>query len=116
MLDLGLPRKAGIAVLRGLRARTRSLPVLILTLSGTARLARIMRANLLDELDKQYVLTARAKGLHPFRVLTKYPLRVAFNPFVADIGNLLPSMVSGSVLVSVVQVSGAAGCTETLRL
>jgi peptide/nickel transport system permease protein len=61
-----------------------------------------LRANLLDELGKPYVETARAKGLSPAKMLTKYPLRMAFNPFVADIGNLLPAMVSGSVLVSVV--------------
>ena len=61
-----------------------------------------LRANMLDELGKPYVETAIAKGLSERRMLVKYPLRVAFNPFVADIGNLLPSMVSGSVLVSVV--------------
>ena len=61
-----------------------------------------LRANMLDELSKPYVETARAKGMAPARMLAKYPLRMAFNPFVADIGNLLPAMISGSVLVSVV--------------
>jgi peptide/nickel transport system permease protein len=63
---------------------------------------RRLRANMLDELQKQYVVTGRAKGLPPVRLLMKYPLRVALNPFIADIGNLLPQMVSGSVIVSVV--------------
>jgi peptide/nickel transport system permease protein len=57
---------------------------------------------LLDELHKQYVVTARAKGLHPFKILIKYPLRMALNPFVADIGNLLPQVISGAAIVSVV--------------
>lgn len=61
-----------------------------------------LRANMLDELNKPYVSAAQAKGVPPVRLLTKYPLRVAFNPFVADIGNLIPSLISGSVLVSVV--------------
>ncbi len=63
---------------------------------------RRLRANLLDELQKQYVTTARAKGLTPRQLLIKYPLRMALNPFISDIGNLLPQMVSGSVIVSVV--------------
>jgi peptide/nickel transport system permease protein len=63
---------------------------------------RRLRANLLDELHKQYVVTGRAKGLPPGRLLRKYPLRMALNPFVADIGNLLPGVVSGSVIVSAV--------------
>lgn len=63
---------------------------------------RRLRANLLDELGKQYVVTAHAKGLSPLKVLFKYPLRMALNPFIADIGNILPQVVSGSVLVSVV--------------
>ena len=61
-----------------------------------------LRANMLDELNKPYVTTAIAKGVPPRTMLRKYPLRVALNPFVADIGNLIPSLVSGSVLVSVV--------------
>ena len=69
---------------------------------GAAAMMQRLRANMLDELSKPYVETARAKGLGPNKLLYKYPLRMAFNPFVADIGNLLPAMVSGSVLVSVV--------------
>ena len=61
-----------------------------------------MRANLLDELGKQYYVTAKAKGLPPRQALLKYPFRMSLNPFIADIGNLLPHLVSGSVLVSLV--------------
>ena len=78
------------------------LPVLILALSGTAQLVRIMRANLLDELRKPYVVTARAKGLSETRAIMKYPVRVALNPFASTIGYLLPFVVSGSIIVSVV--------------
>ncbi len=77
-------------------------PVLVIGTSSTAGMIRRLRANLLDELQKQYVVTGRAKGLHPRRLLWKYPLRMALNPFVADIGNLLPHIVSGSVIVSAV--------------
>jgi peptide/nickel transport system permease protein len=63
---------------------------------------RRLRANLLDELQKQYVVTGRAKGLSPTKLLWKYPLRMALNPFIADIGGLLPEVVSGAVIVSVV--------------
>jgi len=77
-------------------------PVVVIGTSGTAGMIRRLRANLLDELQKQYVITGRAKGLHPGRLLVKYPLRMALNPFVADIGNLLPQVVSGSVIVSAV--------------
>jgi peptide/nickel transport system permease protein len=63
---------------------------------------RRLRANLLDELNKQYVVTGRAKGLPPGRLLVKYPLRISLNPFIADIGSLLPELISGSVIVSVV--------------
>ncbi len=77
-------------------------PVLVIGTSSTAGMIRRLRANLLDELQKQYVVTGRAKGLPPGRLLRKYPLRMALNPFIADIGNLLPSVVSGSVIVSAV--------------
>jgi len=77
-------------------------PTFVIGTSGAAAMMQRLRANMLDELGKPYVETAIAKGLTPSRMLTKYPLRMAFNPFVADIGNLLPAMVSGSVLVSVV--------------
>jgi peptide/nickel transport system permease protein len=70
--------------------------------SGTAGMIRRLRANLLDELQKQYVVTARAKGMPPLRALCKYPLRMALNPFIADIGNLLPQIISGAAIVSVV--------------
>jgi peptide/nickel transport system permease protein len=77
-------------------------PVIVIGTSGTAGMIRRLRANLLDELHKQYVVTGRAKGLPPGRLLRKYPLRMALNPFVADVGNLLPHVVSGSVIVSAV--------------
>ena len=78
------------------------IPVIVIGTSGTAAMIRRLRANLLDELQKQYVVTARAKGMPPFRLLMKYPLRMALNPFIADIGHLLPSVISGSAIVSVV--------------
>jgi peptide/nickel transport system permease protein len=78
------------------------LPALILGLGGTAQLIRIMRANLLDEVRKPYVVTARAKGLSEFRAIVKYPVRVALNPFASTIGYLLPYIVSGSIIVSLV--------------
>jgi peptide/nickel transport system permease protein len=78
------------------------IPVVVIGMSGTAGMIRRLRANLLDELQKQYVVTGRAKGLPPMRLLVKYPLRHAINPFVADIGGLLPDVISGSVIVSVV--------------
>ena len=77
-------------------------PTIVIGTAGTAAMIRRLRANLLDELGKPYVVTAKAKGLSPTKRVIKYPLRAALNPFVADIGNLLPSLVSGSVLVSVV--------------
>jgi peptide/nickel transport system permease protein len=85
------------------------IPVVVIGTSGTAAMIRRLRANLLDELQKQYVVTARAKGMPPFGLLVKYPLRMALNPFIADIGNLLPSVISGSAIVAVVlslQTSG----------
>jgi peptide/nickel transport system permease protein len=78
------------------------IPVVVIGTSGTAGMIRRLRANLLDELQKQYVVTGRAKGLPPFKLLMKYPLRMALNPFIADIGNLLPQVVSGAAIVSVV--------------
>lgn len=77
-------------------------PTIVIGLAGTAAMIRRMRANLLDELAKQYYVTARAKGLPPGKALLKYPFRMSLNPFIADIGNLLPGLVSGSVLVSLV--------------
>lgn len=78
------------------------IPALILGLSGMAQGIRIMRANLLDELRKPYVMTARARGLHPTWVVMKYPVRVALNPFASTIGYTLPYIVSGSIIVSLV--------------
>ncbi|MEQ1889208.1 MAG: ABC transporter permease [Alphaproteobacteria bacterium] len=79
-----------------------AIPVLVIGSGGTAAMIRRLRANLLDELQKPYVTTARSKGMAPLPLLIKYPLRMALNPFIADIGDLLPQMVSGSVIVSVV--------------
>jgi peptide/nickel transport system permease protein len=78
------------------------IPVVVIGTSHTAGMIRRLRANLLDELQKQYVITGRAKGLPPFRLLMKYPLRMSLNPFIADIGNLLPQVVSGAAIVSIV--------------
>lgn len=78
------------------------IPAIVLGVSGTAQLIRIMRSNLLDELRKPYVVTARARGLPEYRVIMRYPVRVALNPFVSTIGYLLPYVVSGSIIVSLV--------------
>ncbi len=78
------------------------IPVVVIGTSGTAGMIRRLRANLLDELQKQYVITGRAKGLSPIRLLTKYPLRMALNFFIADVGSLLPAVVSGSEVVAIV--------------
>jgi len=78
------------------------IPVIIVGTAGTAGMIRRLRANLLDELQKQYVMTARAKGLHPFRTLIKYPLRMALNFFVSDIGSILPSIISGAEITAIV--------------
>jgi peptide/nickel transport system permease protein len=77
-------------------------PVVVIGTAGTAGMIRRLRANLLDELQKQYVTTARAKGVPRGRLLRRYPLRMALNPFISDIGSLLPQIVSGSVIVSAV--------------
>ena len=78
------------------------IPAIVLGTAGTAGLIRIMRANLLDELSKPYVVTARAKGLSETSLILKYPVRVALNPFASTIGYLIPYVVSGSIIVSVV--------------
>jgi peptide/nickel transport system permease protein len=78
------------------------IPVIVIGTAGTAGLIRVMRGNLLDELPKQYVMTARAKGVSPVKLLMKYPVRVALNPLVSTVGWVLPGIVSGSVIVSVV--------------
>jgi len=77
-------------------------PVIVIGTAGTAAMIRRLRANLLDELQKQYVVTGRAKGLPPLRLLMKYPMRMALNPFISDIGSLLPQIISGAAIVSVV--------------
>lgn len=77
-------------------------PMIVLGIAGTARLTRIMRANLLDELNKPYVVTARAKGLSEWRLVLKYPVRVAVNPLVSTIGWYLPQLFSGSLIVATV--------------
>lgn len=77
-------------------------PVIVIGTSGTAAMIRRLRANLLDELQKQYYVTALAKGMPRRRALLKYPLRMALNPFIADIGNILPHLISGATIVSVV--------------
>jgi peptide/nickel transport system permease protein len=78
------------------------IPGVVLGTAGIAGLIRVMRNNLLDELGKPYVVTARAKGLASWRVIIKYPVRVAINPFISGIGSMLPGLVSGSVIVSIV--------------
>ena len=78
------------------------IPVIVIGTSGTAGMIRRLRANLLDELQKQYFVTARAKGLPPGKALRKYPLRMSLNFFVSDIGDILPSIVSGAEIVAIV--------------
>lgn len=78
------------------------LPALVLGIAGTARLSRIMRANLLDELNKPYVVTARAKGMKEWRLVLRYPVRLAFNPLISTIGWYLPLLFSGSLIVATV--------------
>ncbi|MBR4956843.1 MAG: ABC transporter permease, partial [Lentisphaeria bacterium] len=78
------------------------LPVLVTGISGSAGMIRVMRANLLDELRKPYVITARAKGVRPGRLLFKYPVRLALNPFISGIGGLFPSLISGSSIIAIV--------------
>lgn len=78
------------------------IPVVVLGLGGTAGMIRVMRANLLDELKKPYVITARAKGVRPFRLLVKYPLRLALNPFISGLGGLFPQLISGGAIVALV--------------
>jgi len=78
------------------------IPVIIIGTAGTAGLIRIMRANLLDELKKPYVTTARAKGVSEAKLLFKYPVRTALNPFVSTVGWVLPELVSGAAIVAIV--------------
>ena len=78
------------------------IPVVIVGTAGTAGMIRRLRANLLDELHKQYVVTAKAKGLPPGRALVKYPLRMSLNFFISDIGDILPSIISGAEITAIV--------------
>ena len=78
------------------------LPVVILGTSGTAGLIRIMRANLLDELNKPYVEAARARGVSEWALIWRYPVRLALNPFVSTIGLILPTLISGATIISIV--------------
>ena len=87
------------------------IPGVVLGTAGTAGLIRIMRNNLLDELSRPYVVTARAKGLVGWRVIVKYPVRVAINPFISGIGGMLPALISGSVIVSIILALPTLGHT-----
>ena len=78
------------------------IPVIVIGTAGTAGMIRRLRANLLDELQKQYVVTARAKGVPPMKALLKYPLRMSLNFFIADIGSILPAVISGAEVVAIV--------------
>ena len=77
-------------------------PVIVVGTAGTASLIRVLRSQLLDEFQKQYVITARAKGLREWHLILKYPFRMALNPVISSIGSLLPQIVSGSTIVSIV--------------
>ena len=77
-------------------------PVIVIGTAGTASVIRILRAQLLDEFEKQYVITARAKGLSEGRLILKYPFRMALNPIISNIGTILPTVVSGSTIVAIV--------------
>jgi len=77
-------------------------PVIVLGTASTAGLIRTLRANLLDELSKPYVIAARAKGLTEWRLIWKYPVRIALIPFISSVGYVLPGLVSGATIVSVV--------------
>ena len=78
------------------------IPILVIAISSTAALIRVMRANLSDELNKPYVVTARAKGLSEFTLLMRYPVRIALNPFISTIGWVLPSLISGVTITAIV--------------
>jgi ABC-type dipeptide/oligopeptide/nickel transport system permease component len=77
-------------------------PIIVIALAGTAGMIRVMRGNLLDELRKPYVTTAMAKGVRPFRLLMKYPVRLALNPFISGIGGIFPQLISGGAIVAIV--------------
>jgi len=85
------------------------IPVIVIAMSGTAAMIRILRANLSDELSKPYVITARAKGLPERKAIVKYPVRIAPNPFVSSIGWVLPDLVSGVTITAIVLNLPTAG-------
>jgi peptide/nickel transport system permease protein len=85
------------------------IPVIVIGTSGTAALIRILRANLTDELNKPYVVTAKAKGLPEYKVVLKYPVRIALNPFVSAIGWVLPELISGVTITAIVLNLPTAG-------
>jgi peptide/nickel transport system permease protein len=85
------------------------IPVIVIGTSGTAALIRILRANLTDELHKPYVVTARAKGLPEYKVVLRYPVRIALNPFVSAIGWVLPHLISGVTITAIVLNLPTAG-------
>ena len=78
------------------------LPMIVIGIAGTARLTRVMRANLIDELNKPYMVSGRARGLSEWQLVMKYPVRLAFNPLVSTIGWYLPELFSGSLIVATV--------------
>jgi len=78
------------------------IPIVVIAVSSTAALIRVMRANLSDELGKPYVVTARAKGLSEFTLIMRYPVRIALNPFISTIGWVLPSLISGVTITAIV--------------
>lgn len=78
------------------------IPIIVIGTNGTAALIRILRANLTDELNKPYVITAKAKGLPEYKVVLKYPVRIALNPFVSAIGWVLPELISGVTITAIV--------------
>jgi ABC-type dipeptide/oligopeptide/nickel transport system permease component len=77
-------------------------PIVVMGVGGTAGMIRVMRGNLAEELTKPYVITAMAKGVRPLKLLLKYPVRIALNPFISGIGGLFPAIVSGGAIVAVV--------------
>ena len=85
------------------------IPIIVIGTNGTAALIRILRANLTDELNKPYMITARAKGLPEYRAVMKYPVRIALNPFVSAIGWVLPELISGVTITAIVLNLPTAG-------
>jgi peptide/nickel transport system permease protein len=85
------------------------IPIIVIGTNGTAALIRILRANLTDELNKPYVITAKAKGLPEYRAVMKYPVRIALNPFVSAIGWVLPELISGVTITAIVLNLPTAG-------